>query len=239
MRSSSVVSKMSASQRLSFSLAEPCQWILSVIPRRMLSWFRTLHDIPTKSCGNLKVLRRVYGKETLLFFLFSRGFLYCFQHKSLTTSKYRAIGGRPDQLNNSKAALRHVNVDLPLAAARALSQHIAPKAPAGHRFNFVFCSSKSRSTTSLLSLGDPRKPKSEAEKGLCEIADANPETFSAWILRPGGIIIAPDAAPKKRRLVGGRSSAGVDIAQMAKVCVKVAVEGYKDRIIDNDTLLKM
>jgi hypothetical protein len=26
---------------------------------------------------------------------------------------------------------------------------------------------------------------------------------------------------------------------MAKVCVKVAVEGYKDRIIDNDTLLKL
>ncbi|CAJ0550564.1 Ff.00g104940.m01.CDS01 [Fusarium sp. VM40] len=149
-----------------------------------------------------------------------------------------AIGGRPDQLNNSKAALHHVNVDLPLAAARALREHIAPKAPAGHKFNFVFCSSKSRST-SLLSLGDPRKPKSEAEKGLCEIADASPETFSAWILRPGGIVTAPDAAPKKRRLVGGRSSASVDIAQMAKVCVKVAVEGYKDRIIDNDTLLKL
>jgi hypothetical protein len=178
-------------------------------------------------------------KRPFLFLLFRR-FLYRFQHKRLTTSKYRAIGGRPDQLNNSKAALHHVNVDLPLAAARALSEHIAPKAPAGHKFNFVFCSSsKSRSTTSLLLLGDPRKPKSEAEKGLCEIADANSETFSAWILRPGGIIVAPDAAPKKRRLVGGRSSAGVDIAQMAKVCVKVAVEGYKDRIIDNDTLLKL
>ncbi|KAM0191589.1 hypothetical protein ACHAPQ_001903 [Fusarium lateritium] len=149
-----------------------------------------------------------------------------------------AIGGRSDQLNNSKAALHHVNVDLPLVAARVMREYIAPKAPAGHKFNFVFCSSKSRSTTSLLSLGDPRKPKSEAEKGLCEIADASPETFSAWILRPGGIV-TPDAAPKKRRLVGGRSSAGVDIAQLAKVCVKVSVEGYKDRIIDNDTLLKL
>ncbi|KAF4994080.1 hypothetical protein FGRMN_5995 [Fusarium graminum] len=148
-----------------------------------------------------------------------------------------AIGARSDQLNHNKASLHHVNVELPLAAAKALSQHIAPKAPAGHRFNFVFCSNKSRSS-SLLSLGDPRKPKSEAEKGLCEIADANPETFSAWILRPSAIV-APDAAPKKRRLVGGRSNNGIEVAQIARAFVKVGCEGYKDRIIDNDTLLKM
>ncbi|KAM0348728.1 hypothetical protein ACHAPU_004167 [Fusarium lateritium] len=148
-----------------------------------------------------------------------------------------AIGARPDQLHNNKASLHHVNVELPLAAARALSEHIAPKAPAGHRFNFVFYSNKSRSS-SLLSLGDPRKPKSEAEKGLCEIADANPETFSAWILRPSAIV-TPDAAPKKRRLVGGRSNNGIEVAQIAKAFVKVGCEGYKDRIIDNDSLLKM
>lgn len=149
-----------------------------------------------------------------------------------------AIGARPDRLNHDKALLHHVNVELPLTAAKTLSERIAPKTPAGNRFNFVLCSNRTNSkASSLLSLGDPRKPKSEAEKGLCEIADASPETFSAWILRPSAIV-TPDA-PKKRRLVGGRSAHGVEVAQMAKAFVKVACEGYKDRIIDNDALLKM
>jgi hypothetical protein len=129
-------------------------------------------------------------------------------------------------------------VELPLTAAKVLSERIAPKTPAGNKFNFVLCSNKTNSkASSLLSLGDPRKPKSEAEKGLCEIADASPETFSAWILRPSAIV-TPDS-PKKRRLVGGRSAHGVEVAQMARAFVKVACEGYKDRIIDNDALLKM
>jgi hypothetical protein len=129
-------------------------------------------------------------------------------------------------------------VELPLTAAKTLSERIAPKTPTGNKFNFVFCSNRANSKASpLLSLGDPRKPKSEAEKGLCEIADASPETFSAWILRPSAIV-TPDA-PKKRRLVGGRSAHGIEVAQMAKAFVKVACEGYKDRIIDNDALLKM
>lgn len=121
-----------------------------------------------------------------------------------------------------------------------MSERIAPKTPAGRKFNFVFASNKSRSS-SLLSLGDPRKPKSEAEKGLCEIADASPETFSAWILRPSTILSSSsaDTAPKKRRLVGGRSNNGVEVAQMAKAFVKVACEGYRERVIDNDTILKM
>ncbi|TVY64711.1 hypothetical protein Focb16_v016010 [Fusarium oxysporum f. sp. cubense] len=149
-----------------------------------------------------------------------------------------AIGARPDRLNHDKALLHHVNVELPLTAAKTLSERIAPKTPAGNRFNFVLCSNRTNSKApSLLSLGDPRKPKSEAEKGLCEIADASPETFSAWILRPSAIV-TPDA-PKKRRLVGGRSAHGVEVTQMAKAFVKVACEGYKDRIIDNDALLKM
>ncbi|KAF4447749.1 nucleoside-diphosphate-sugar epimerase [Fusarium austroafricanum] len=151
-------------------------------------------------------------------------------------SQNRAIGAHPDQHNHNKAYLHHVNVELPLAAAKALNERIAPKTPGGSKFSFVFCSNRTKSS-SLLSLGDPRKPKSEAEKGLCEIADASPETFSAWILRPSAIV-TPDT-PKKRRLVGGRSSNGVDVAQMAKAFVTVACEGYKDRVIDNDALLKM
>ncbi|KAF4966518.1 hypothetical protein FSARC_5760 [Fusarium sarcochroum] len=150
-----------------------------------------------------------------------------------------AIGARADQLNNDKAALHHVNVELPLAAAKAMSERISTSTSSS-KFNFVFCSNKSTASksSSLLFLGDPRKPRSEVEKGLCEIADASPETFSAWILRPS-TILTPDAAPKKRRLVGGRSNNGVDVPQIAKAFVHVACEGFKDRIIDNDAILKM
>ncbi|KAM0430417.1 hypothetical protein ACHAPT_005763 [Fusarium lateritium] len=152
-----------------------------------------------------------------------------------------AIGGRPDQLNNDKASLHHVNVELPLAAAKAMSERIAAKLPPGTKFSFVFCSNKSaerHSSKSLLFLGDPRRPRTEAEKGLCEVADAHSGVFNVWILRPAAIVTS-DAAPKKRRLVGSRSSNGVDVPQMAKAFVKVACEGWKDRIIDNDALLKM
>ncbi|KAH7173575.1 uncharacterized protein B0J16DRAFT_193303 [Fusarium flagelliforme] len=152
------------------------------------------------------------------------------------------IGARSDHSSHiDKASLHHINVQLPLYAAKVMSERIAPKTPAGQKFNFVFASNKSKSSaSSLLSLGDPRKPKTEAEKGLCEIADASPETFSAWILRPSAILTSSsDAAPKKRRLVGGRSSNGVEVAQMARAFVKLACEGYRDRIVDTDAILKM
>ncbi|KAM0306531.1 hypothetical protein HYE67_002542 [Fusarium culmorum] len=154
-----------------------------------------------------------------------------------------AIGARPDHSHShshkDKTYLHHVNVQLPLYAAKIMSERIAPKTPGGQKFNFVFASSKSRSS-SLLSLGDPRKPKAEAEKGLCEIADASPETFSAWILRPSTILSASsDVAPKKRRLVGGRSNVSVEASHMAKAFVKVACEGYGERVIDNEAILKM
>ncbi|RSL63073.1 hypothetical protein CEP54_005438 [Fusarium duplospermum] len=152
-----------------------------------------------------------------------------------------AIGGRPDQLNNDKASLHHVNVELPLAAAKAMSERIAARLPPGQKFSFVFCSNKSvdrHSSKPLLFLGDPRKPRTEAEKALCEVADSHSDVFNTWILRPAAIVTG-DTAPKKRRLVGSRSSNGVDVPQMAKAYVKVACEGWKDRIIDNDALLKM
>ncbi|KAF5019979.1 hypothetical protein F66182_8010 [Fusarium sp. NRRL 66182] len=143
-----------------------------------------------------------------------------------------AIGGRADQLSNDKASLHHVNVHLPLAAAKAMSERITRP---GTTFNFVFCSNRAASKPSaLLSLGDARKPRSEVEKGLCEIADVSPETFSAFILRPSAVLTTD--APKKRRIVG---SSGVDVGQLAKVFVNLACEGSRDRVFDNDAILKM
>ncbi|KAF4469179.1 hypothetical protein FALBO_3927 [Fusarium albosuccineum] len=152
-----------------------------------------------------------------------------------------AIGARPDQPDIDKASLHHVNVELPLAAAKAMCERIADKTPNGETsFKFIFCSNKNaerHSSKSLLFLSDPRRPRTETEKGLCELADKHPDTFSAWILRPSAIV-TPDT-PKKKRLVGSRSNNGIEVPQMGRAFVKVACEGWKDRIIDNDALLKM
>ncbi|KAH8688273.1 hypothetical protein BGZ61DRAFT_353538 [Ilyonectria robusta] len=151
-----------------------------------------------------------------------------------------AIGGRAYQDDNDKELLHKVTVEFPLAAAKAMSDSIAAAAPPGSKFSFVFCSTKSADrhpSKTLLFLSDARRQRGEAEKGLCEIADANPDAFATWILRPSGI--ATGDAPKKRRLVGSRSSAGIEPPQLAKAVIKVACEGWKDRVVDNDALLKM
>ncbi|KPM33878.1 hypothetical protein AK830_g12694 [Neonectria ditissima] len=165
-----------------------------------------------------------------------------------------AIGGKPDQQDADKDMLHGVSVEFPLAAAKAMSDAIAAKAPAPAaasasattttKFNFVFCSPKSASPPSkaaaLLFLSDPRRQRGEAEKGLCDLADANPESFAVWILRPAAVGDAAAAAvPKRRRLVGRSSSAAIDAPQLARAAVKVALEGWKDRVVDNDALLKM
>ncbi|KAK7424814.1 hypothetical protein QQZ08_008443 [Neonectria magnoliae] len=163
-----------------------------------------------------------------------------------------AIGGKPDQQDADKDMLHRVSVEFPLAAAKAMSDAIAAKAPASasggasSKFNFVFFSSRSASASApskaaaLLFLADPRRQRGEAEKGLCDVADANPHAFAVWILRPTTVASsAADAAPKRRRLVGRSSSAAIDAPQLAKAAVKVALDGWKDRVVDNDALLKM
>ncbi|KAH7163432.1 hypothetical protein B0J13DRAFT_36936 [Dactylonectria estremocensis] len=158
-----------------------------------------------------------------------------------------AIGGRASHDDNDKDALHKITVEFPLAAAKAMSESITATSP---KFNFVFCSTRNADrhpSKTLLFLSDPRRQRGEAEKGLCDMADAHPQQgrFAVWILRPSAVL-APGgpgdgAAPKKRRHLGvGRSSsAGVEASQLARAVIRVACEGWKDRVIDNDALLKM
>lgn len=88
----------------------------------------------------------------------------------------------------------------------------------------------------LLFLGDTRRIKGEVEKGLCELADASEGALQVRILRPSGFV-APDAGVATR-VVGSLYSA-VSTPQLARVLVTVACEGGKERIIENDALLKM
>ncbi|KAF7560643.1 hypothetical protein G7046_g3514 [Stylonectria norvegica] len=183
------------------------------------------------------LLRRLEGAEACL--------CGCATHDALKNSPgqdradgNRAIGGHVDQFNHDKELLHKVNVEYPLAAGRILCDRIADKTSNGKKFNFVFCSNKhteKNQAKAFLFPSDAKRNRNEAEKGLCEIADANYEKFASWILRPSAFV-TPDA-PKRRRLVG--SSGGIEVSQLGKAAVKVACEGWKDRVIDNDALLKM
>ncbi|PNP44114.1 hypothetical protein TGAM01_v203344 [Trichoderma gamsii] len=150
-----------------------------------------------------------------------------------------AIGGRVNQFNNDKELCRKVGVEYTLAAANAMLDHLADKVPSGKKFRFVFCSGKYSEWNQkrpLLFMADSRRIKGEVEKGLCDLADANPDKFETWILRPSGFI-EPNASISKR-LVGGLYGA-ITTTQVGKAMVKVACEGWKDRIIENNALLKM
>ncbi|KAK5996827.1 Leucinostatins biosynthesis cluster protein T [Cladobotryum mycophilum] len=150
-----------------------------------------------------------------------------------------AIGGKVNQFNHDKQICRKVSVDYTLAAANAMLQYLADKTPEGRKFRFVFCSGKYAEWNPkrpLLFMADTRRIKGEVEKGLCDLADANKDKLDVWILRPSGFI-SPDA-PFSKRLVGNLYGA-ITTTQVGKTMVKVGHEGWKDRIIENEVLLKM
>ena len=160
----------------------------------------------------------------------------------------RTIGGRVSQFKNDKEAYRKVGIELPIASAKAFCKELADKTPDGAKFRFVFCSSKQADKTkkSLLFIGDPRRSVGEAEKGLCEVADAHKSTFETYILRPASFMSVdmppppPPPISTSRKLVGGHHAAPtIDTGQVGRAMVMVACDGWKDRVIENDALAKM
>lgn len=77
----------------------------------------------------------------------------------------------------------------------------------------------------------------QTEKALCEIADGDAaKRFEVFCARPSGII--PAGSGVARRLSGKLFDA-IDVDQLAKAMVRIAVEGYKERIIENSQLQKL
>lgn len=151
-----------------------------------------------------------------------------------------------DRFKNDKEAYRKVGVELPVNAARVFCEQLADKAPEGAKFRFVFCSSRQAEKTkkSLLFIGDPRRSVAEAERGLCDVADAHKDIFETYILRPASFT-SPDMPPPppasaSRKLVGGHHApATIETSQVGAAMVKVACDGWKDRVVENDALAKM
>ncbi|KAL2131603.1 hypothetical protein VTI74DRAFT_4819 [Chaetomium olivicolor] len=150
-----------------------------------------------------------------------------------------AIGGRATQFSDAET-YKKVQVDYTIAAARAFLEHLAPKLPKGRQFRFVFCSGKFAEWDQqkpLHFMADTRRVKGQVEKGLCEIADADTTNrFVVFCARPSGILPA-DAGLAAR--LSGKLYGAIDVDHLARALIRILVEGYKERIVENDQLLAL
>ncbi|KAH6854117.1 hypothetical protein B0I37DRAFT_305647 [Chaetomium sp. MPI-CAGE-AT-0009] len=150
-----------------------------------------------------------------------------------------AIGGRATQFPDMET-YRRVQVDYTLAAAKAFRETLVSQMPQGKQFRFVFCSGKYAEwdqAKSLHFLADTRHVKGQVEQGLCEVADADADKrFVVYCARPSGILPADASLPAR---LTGKLYGAINVDQLAKALIRVAREGYKERIIENDTLLSL
>ena len=109
----------------------------------------------------------------------------------------------------------------------------------GQRFRFIFCSGKGAvwdQAKSLWVFSGTRKLKGAAERGLLDIAGANPDAFDPIILRPGGV--TPDASVLLTKIAGFVIPV-VPVSQLAKALVRACVNSSEQKIIENDGILKL
>ncbi|KAL1874740.1 hypothetical protein VTK73DRAFT_268 [Phialemonium thermophilum] len=151
-----------------------------------------------------------------------------------------AVGGRATQFSDVNTA-KKVSVDYTIAAAKAFIAALAPEllSRKGNKFRFVFCSGKFAEWDQqkrLSFMSDTRHIKGQVERGLCELADANADRFEVWCARPSGVL--PTDAGLATKAIGKLYGAiGVD--HLASAMIKVCLQGYPQRIIENDELLRI
>lgn len=74
------------------------------------------------------------------------------------------------------------------------------------------------------------------EKGLCDLADANPEKLQVWIVRPSGILSADAGMVRK---MAGKLFGAIMVDQLAQDMLRIVADGHADQIVENETLLSM
>lgn len=148
------------------------------------------------------------------------------------------LGGRAYQFPDVETA-RKVSVDYTLAAAKAFIDVLAPQLPAGQKFRFLFCSGRwaeMDEKKNMRMLADTRRIKGQVEKGLCDLADANPDKLETWSVRPGAIMRKHAGL---MNLLTANTSGFIGLDHLAKAMLTIIVNGYKDRIIETEELLKI
>ncbi|KAG8417973.1 hypothetical protein J3458_005421 [Metarhizium acridum] len=205
------------------------------------------------------LIRRMQGSEACIWYVErmdsgdqllskscgSRGIIYSIANNS---PYYRAIGARQDQAKFDKFIERSVGVDLPIASAKILCEKLADKTPGGVKFRFVYCSPKhtEKSKKTLMFANDKRNLANDLEKGIAEIVNAYRGKFEAYTLRPANFR-TPDtppstSTPSSKKLVPGlgqSAAASIDPEKVGKAMVMIACDGWKEKVIENETILKL
>ncbi|KAG9258828.1 uncharacterized protein F5Z01DRAFT_5044 [Emericellopsis atlantica] len=155
-----------------------------------------------------------------------------------------AVGGRVDQFGNDAALARKVGVDYTLAAAKAMRNHLVAHLPTDlplkQPFRFVLCSgmlAEWDQERKLWFLNDTRKIKGAVEKGLCELADEEGyQDFEVFIARPS-YLLAPEASLLMK--MASPFVFGIKTQQVGRAMLKMAADGWEDRIVLTYQLQKM
>lgn len=71
---------------------------------------------------------------------------------------------------------------------------------------------------------------------MCDLADANKDSLEVWCVRPSGIL--PSDAGTMTKCVG-KLYAAIGVDRLASDMVKIALEGYPERLIENGALMQM
>ncbi|KAI9835320.1 MAG: hypothetical protein M1819_002464 [Sarea resinae] len=150
-----------------------------------------------------------------------------------------ALGGNASAFKTKEEA-RLVTVDYTLSAARAFHTALRTNLPSSQTkpFRFVYCSG-------MLAEQDPDKflwyptgtlkTKGAAEKGLFDLARANPDSFEAYAVRPALILEKdPGFIPSVMKCLF--PSIKVDV--LAAAMVDVTLHGGEAHVLENPELLE-
>ncbi|BCS17487.1 putative nucleoside-diphosphate-sugar epimerase [Aspergillus puulaauensis] len=144
-----------------------------------------------------------------------------------------SIGLRPSHAGNDERT-RVISVDYPAAAAANMTDIASTSAPGGKlRFVYISGSGVERDQNkSLWYMGNFRRLRGESENVLLRHAQANPDAFEAYIMRPG--LVPSTQGTLRDRLWGMFPSVRMDL--LARAMLDIAINGNKETTIENQTI---
>lgn len=174
----------------------------------------------------------------------------------LLTLFQRSVGGKVQDFPNIETA-RKVGIDHTLAAANAFATTLAPPlGNAGRKFPFVFCSgygAEQKEDARVWPFADTRKikvcgrsvrrllctnaenPQGAVEKGLFDIATANP-SFQTFVLRPGAVLPANSGV---KYALAAPVIPVVYVSDLAKALVATCLTQPVSKVIENKEIMRM
>ncbi|KAL2827790.1 hypothetical protein BDW59DRAFT_54708 [Aspergillus cavernicola] len=149
-----------------------------------------------------------------------------------------AIGLRPSKTGNTEYN-RRISIEYTAAAAsafqRAFTSDTVSSDASGGRFRFVYISGagvERDQNQSLWYAGNFRRLRGEAENILFRHAEANPDLFEAYVMRPG--LVPSTQGTLRDRLWSLVTSVRADY--LTKAMIDIALEGNEETTITNEMM---